>query len=283
MTTDAMYKPGYEGERLSSAMSLPERQTFREGRPRLVRRLYDAMMTLTVMDRGGMKQLGASATPAYLVEFSDRVGQEKVEPRRLIFKPTAAQVSDMGNALALLEGLRPAYFKVVMLRAIYDFERYCGEPGTWTWEAIGAYVGMSGAWAEKAHTDAIVQAARRGGLLPRASRDYAVVIAGMRPDREWMSNLATGADPRQSISNLNVKSPIRVEACMAVWVNGQPLAKRVFDETRKRLRSLNAHAAWFKANPDTICQEVVEVCRRSDASWMIEDIPIRGERGALAA
>lgn len=283
MTDDTLYKPGYEGERLASTLSQPERQEFRLAKPQLQRRLYDAMLTLTVLDGPGLRQLGARATPAHLVEFSDRVGQEKLEPRKLIFKPTAAQVSDMDGALALLEGLRPAYFKVVMLRAIYGFEKYCGEPGTWTWEAIGGYLGMSSRWAQHAHDVAMVQAARRAGLIPRARRDYALFVAGVWSDRAWISNIGTTADPRQAIANLKVKSPVRIESAFAIWVAGQPVAKKVLEATRKRLRSLTSHAAWYKANPDTICEEIIEACRQDETAWMVEDLPIKGELRTIAA
>lgn len=283
MTADAMYKPGYEGDRLSSNLSQQEKQALRLGKAALVGRLYDAMLTMSVMDGGGLRGLAAGGTPAHLIEFSDRVGQDKPEPPRHIFKPTAAQVSDMDAALALLEGLRPAYFKVVMLRAFHNFERRCGESGSWTWDAIGGYLGMSARWAEQAHDAAVVQAARRSGLLPRATTDHALFVAGVWADRAWMSNIGTAADPRQAIANLRVKSPLRIESGFAIWVAGPPMAKRVFDDVRKQLRSLNSHAAWFKANPDTICDEIIARAREINASWMIEDIQVKGPSSILAA
>lgn len=278
--TATPYKPGYEGEHLSSTLTQPEKQALRLGKADLVRRLYEAMLTLSVMAGAGIRGIAAGGTPQHIVEFSDRVGEEKPNAPRLIFKPTAAQVTDLDPALALLEGLRPIYFKVVMLRAFHNFERRCGEPGSWSWKDIGGYFGMSDRWAEQTHDAAIVQAARRAGIIPKISTDYAVLAISVWVDRGWLTNISTAADPRLAVANLRGKSPVRLEDAYALWVAGKPVARRVAEDARRELRNLCSHGAWYKAHPDSVSQRLIEAARNADAGWILDEIAVRG---ALAA
>lgn len=278
--TEVLFKPGYEGDRLSSTLTVPERLVLRSRKSELVQRLHDAMLTVSVMQGPARLGIGAGAAPAHIVEFADRVGEKPVDPSPLRFRPTAAQVSDMDPALKLLEGLRPAYFKVVMFRALHQFSKACGETGSWPWQAIGGYFGLSDRWAEAAYDAAIVQAARRSGILPTIPEDYSVLAAAAWVDRGWMTHLSTAADPRQATANLRGKSPVRLETAFAIWVAGQPLAKRVADEVRRSLRNLTSHGSWYKAHPDVVCEHLIEVARQVDTGWIMEEIALRG---ALAA
>lgn len=279
-TSDQMFKPGYEGDRPATTMTAPERQTLRLAKGQLIRRLHDAMMTMSVLKGAGGQGIGAGATPPHIVEFADRVGEEKAAPVSIPFRPTAAQVSDMDAALRLLEGLRPAYFKVVFFRALDEFARYCGEPSPWPWAAIGGYFGMSDRWAESAYDAAIIQAARRSGVLPKVPTDFAVLAVSVWVDRGWLTNISTAGDPRQSLSNLRGKSPVRIEDAYAIWVAGQPLAKRVAEETRRSLRNLCSHGSWYKAHPDSVSEQLIQAARSVDAGWMLDEISIRSVEAA---
>lgn len=278
--TDGMFKPEYEGDRPKATLSGPEKQQLRLMKAAVVDRLHSAMLTLTVLKGEGPGALRAAGCPQHLVEFSDRVGEEAIEAPRAKWEPTAAQVSDVPKALALLDGLRKPYYTVVKLRALEVFARENDESSPWPWERIGELFGLSGHWAEDVYDAAIVQAARRAGFLPMVSNDYGVVIAAVWSDRAWLSNLSTAADPRAAIANLRTKSPVRLEQAVIVWVAGAPLAKRIVDGVKPKLRGVLSHGSWFKANPDTLVNDVVEAARDSGADWLIEEVAVRG---ALAA
>jgi hypothetical protein len=277
--SEDMYKPGYDGERLSSRLTGPEAAHLRERKPALIKRLHDAMLTLSVM--GGRAELGiVGGAPAHIVEFGDMVGREREETPPAKFKPTAPQVSDMVPALGLLEGLRPAFFKVVMLRALDEFARENGGAGDWPWSKIGGFLGMSDRWAESAYSAAIVQAARRAGILPLVSQDYAILIVGVLVREGYLTNITSSVDPRQEASNLRGKSPVRLETAMAIWTAGRPLAKRIIDETKPALRSLLSHASWYKAHPESVATAIIEQARLIEAPWHMEDLDVVRLRAA---
>ncbi|MCR5875149.1 hypothetical protein LRS10_13705 [Phenylobacterium sp. J426] len=154
--TDTMFKPEYEGERPKATLSGPEKQQLRLVKAAVIDRLHSAMLTLDVMRGEGPAQLRAAGIPQHLVEFSDRVGEEAQETPRARWEPTAAQVSDMPKALALLDGLRKPYYTVVKLRAFEVFARDNGESSPWPWDRIGEVFGLSGRWA--ADSDVIAPA-----------------------------------------------------------------------------------------------------------------------------
>lgn len=268
-----IFKPDYDGLRGSPRLSGPEAQALRLEKPALVRRLHDAVLTLQ-LQKGGAPAAVGSGSPAHIVEFSDRVGEEMPPPPRATFQPTAAQVSDMPVALALLNGLRRPFYRVVYLRALDEFARENGERSDWTWAKIGAACGFSDRWAESAYQAAIVQAARASGLLPAVTADYAVVIAGVYQRGVWLTNIGTAADPRQAVYNLRSKSPVRLDDACAVWVAGSPVAKRIVDELKPEMRSLLDHGAWYKTNPDVMIERVAAKAREINAGWHIEDIKI---------
>jgi hypothetical protein len=273
--TDDIYKPGYEGERPSTRLTGPERQVFLQAKRGLVRRIHDAMMVLSV--EGAAAELGlGTGSPSYLVEFSDKVGQEKEAAPVPRFRPTPAQVSDCGRALELLEGLTRTHIKVVMLRALDEFAREIDNPpGEWPWSKIGAHFGYSDRWAEEAYTAAIVQAARRAGVLPMVSRDHAVVVVSVWVDRGWLTSISTTADPRQELANLRAKSPVRLEQAFTFWMAGSTVTKRVATEAKADMRALHSHGGWYKANPDTVADILVRTAREAGAGWHFEEIDTR--------
>lgn len=278
--TDQMFKPGYEGARPSTRLTGPEKQRLLLGKAALVERLHTALLTMAAMEGRASLGIGTGATPAHLEEFADRVGQEKEPEPPARFQPTAAQVSDMDKALGFLEGLRPAFFKVVLLRALHEFAKENGEQGDWPWKRIGGFFGLSERWAESAYDAAIIQAARRSGLLPMCSQDHSVLVVAVWHDRAWLTNLSTTADPRAAVANLKVKSPIALESAFAVWVAGQPVAKRVVELAKPGMRNLLSHGSWYKANPDAVAETLVDVARSVAADWLIEDIAIKGRLAA---
>ncbi|MCR5875152.1 hypothetical protein LRS10_13720 [Phenylobacterium sp. J426] len=112
------------------------------------------------------------------------------------------------------------------------------------------------------------------------SNDYGILIAAVWHAGGWLTNLSTASDPRQAVANLRAKSPVRLEQAIIIWTAGAPLAKRLVDAVKPKLRGVHSHGSWFKANPDTLTSDVVEAAREIGASWLIEDVPVRG---ALAA
>lgn len=281
MTTD-IFKPDFDGERGSLRLSGPERQTFLLGKRKLVQRLHNAAMTLNFQKYSGPARVG-SGSPAYIVEFSDRVGEELPPPPRALFQPSAAMVSDINDPegpLSWLNGLRKPFYKVVLMRALHEFAEANGEKSQWDWKAIGQHCGFSERWAENTYQQALIQAARRCGMLPMVTADFGVFVAGVWVNRGWVTHVGTAADPRAAIANLRTKSPVRVETAAVVWVNGAPVAKRIFDELKPELRGLLDHGSWYKANPDSMIERVVSKAQQINAAWQIEDIQ---QAAALAA
>jgi hypothetical protein len=279
-TPDTMFKPEYEGERPKGTLSGPEKQQLRLVKAAVIDRLHAAMLTLTVLRGDGPGALRAAGCPPHLVEFSDRVGEEAAEGPRARWEPTAAQVSDVPKALALLDGLRKPYYTVVKLRALEVFARENDESSPWPWEKIGAQFGLSPNWAQEVYDAAIIQATRRAGLLPMVSNDYGILIAGAWVDRAWLTNLSTASDPRQAVANLKAKSPVRLEQAVIIWVAGAPLAKRIVDAVKPRIRGAVSHGSWYKLHPDGLANDIVEAARKVGADWLYEDVAVRG---ALAA
>jgi hypothetical protein len=270
------FKPGYDGDRPPSRTTAPERQTLRLEKPALVARIHRAMLTLAI--NGSTVALGikTGGTPQHIVEFADRVGEEQQDAPMPRFAPKPADVSDMLGALDLLQGLRPAFFKVVFLRALHDFQEEEGARGQWPWAKIGAFFSMSEAWAQNAYDQAIVQAARRAGVLPMMPTDHAILIAStyLAPSG-WLTQISGAQEPRQALSNLRSKNAVRIEQATCLWVAGEPVAKRVLDQSKAAMRALLDHGAWYKAHPDRVCEQLVLAAQAVPSVWTIEDIPCR--------
>ena len=266
-----VFKPGYDGERPPTRMSAPERQRFLAAKHILVRRIHDAMLVLSVSE--GMDDLGVgSGAPQALREFSDLVGREKEPVPKERFRPTPAQISAAGPALALMEGLTKIHFKVVFLRALDELN------ADWPWQRIGGYFGLSDRWAESAYDAAMVQAARRAGVLPMATKDHAVLTCSVwhdalnRTDRGWITCILTSADPRQEASNLRTKSPIRIESASALWLAGKPLCQRIVAAAKPHMMNRSSHGSWFKVGPEEVVDRLILAARTIDAPWHLEEL-----------
>lgn len=275
-----MFKAEYEGERPKGTISGPEKQKLLLVKHAIIDRLHAAMLTLNVMQGAGPAGLRAAGCPQHLVEFADRIGEEEIEAPRVRWEPSAAIVSDMPKALALLDGLRKPYYTVVKLRALEMFARDNGETGPWPWDKIGHHFGFSASWAQDVYDAAIIQAARRSGLLPMVSADFGIVVAATWADRAWLTNLSTATDPRAAVANLRVKSPIPIEQADVVWVPGVQAARLILEAVRPNLRGVRSHGSWYKANPDTLRQTLVEAARDLGQNWLIEEIRTRGPLAA---
>lgn len=279
--TDAMFKPEYDGERPSPTLTGPEKNQMRLVKSAVIDRLHTAMLTLNVQPRSGPRANLAGGSPPYIVEFSDRVGAELEEPRRARFEPTTADVSDMVPALALMDGLSRPFFKAVMLRALNEFAVEKGETEPFPWDVIGQECGgLSARWAEDAYNAAIIQAARRAGLLPKVSRDYGIVAVSVWMAQGWLTNLATASDPRNAVAKMKATSPLRPDQAFALWVPGQLHAKRLVETVRPQLRGLHSHGAWFKVHPDVLAEQIIDAARGLGVDWTYEEIAVKG---ALAA
>jgi hypothetical protein len=269
--TDDLYKPGYDGERPSPKLSGPERQLFLQKRREMQERIHKAMLVISVSE--GTDDLGVrSGAPPALREFSDLVGREKEQEPKQRFRPTPQQISAAGPALELLEGLTKTHFKVVFLRALDTFN------SEWPWDRIGGAFAMSDRWAESAYDAAMVQAARRAGILPMSTKDHAILCCAVWHDamdrnaRGWLSCITTSADPRQEASNLRSKSPLRIENAAAIWTNGKPLAQRVVAEAKKQMLNRASHGAWFRINPDEVVDRLIGAARLIEAPWHLEEL-----------
>lgn len=274
-----IFKPGYDGAKPSTVLSGPEKQTLRLHHADLVARLNSAMLCLSVSP--GVDDLNVrSASQANLREFSDLVGREKDQVIAPRYKPTAAEIDAVDDTLALLEGLTKSHFKVVLLRAIDSFS------DDWPWARIGSVFGMSDRWAETAYQTAVIQAARRAGILPPATTDFAILVCSVWrdaiqvQDRGWLSSITTTANPRQEASNTRSKSPVRIDGATAIWTSGQPVAKRVVLAARSKLAGRSSHASWFKATPESVIEELVAAARAIEAPWQIEEIDAARARAA---
>jgi hypothetical protein len=278
--TETMFKAEYEGERPTVNLTGPERQMLRQAKRAVIDRLHVAMLTQCALDGEGPTGLAAGGMPQHIVEFADRVGEEKAEVPRARFVPKPADVDDMPLALRLLDGLRKPYYKVVKMRALEEFARDEGETGPFPWEVIGATFGLSGRWAEDAYDAAIVQACRRAGILPMKQLEHGLAFFAVWTSAGWLTNVSTAQDPRAAVANLKTKSPVRPEIAFAIWVAGPPVAKRIFDGLKLDLRGLLSHGAWYKAHPDVLAEKAVDLARNINADWMIDDIPVSERRAA---
>jgi hypothetical protein len=269
------FKPDYDGPRPPTRTTAPERQTLRQEKPELVRRLHRAMLTMaatgTTMDLG----IKTGGVPKHIEEFGDRVGVEVEADERPRFRPTPRDVSDQLDAFDLLQGLRPHFFKVVLLRALNDFAEEEGARGEWSWSKIGGYFGLSESWAQDAYNQAIVQAARRAGMLPMVQQDHAILCAAAGIRGAWLTQVSTTKEPRQALANLRGKSPVAIEQAFCIWLAGEPVAKRVVEAARQSMRNLCDHGSWYKVHPDRLCTTLTETALAVGSAWMVEDLPGR--------
>lgn len=244
-----MFKPGYEGPRPAPRLTPREAEDFAPKVQALTRRLHDAMLTLSTL-RGAMTR-GGSTWPDYVHEFSDKVGWDAVEELvHVPFRPTPDQLDDVSPTLALLEGVSPAFLKVLALRAIGE------RVGGFSFATIGERYGQTSAWARSVHTACIIVAARRSGLLDPAPRGWTLVVAGVRLGG-WRTFLTTASNPASAIYDLKSKSPVELESASAVWVAGKPEAGALVARVRQELKGRNLHGGWHLIPPADLLDLII--------------------------
>lgn len=263
-TRSALYKPGYDGLQ-PRIQPVADQREFAIRRAELVERLGNAMLTLSVVERSPAPIAGVKAGwPEVLRTFGDLIGAEAEEAPPKRFKPTAAMVDDMLPALALLEGLRREYFKVIYLKAWGDFL------GKATWEAIGDRFMRSPAWAKDAYERAIIQAARRAGLMAMPADDYAVVSAAVIAEGRFLTWIGFAKDPKQAIWELKTKSPLALTDAFAIWVPGRPVAQRLVDAARALHGRHKERGAWFQCSPLDVEDTLLIEAGKINSPWRVE-------------
>jgi hypothetical protein len=231
----------------------------------LVKRLHDAMLTMRFAVRRDDLGRYGNGWPNYVQEFSDRVGEEAdTDAPRPRFRASAAQVTDMLPALALLEGLRPEYFHVVYLKAWGDFiDRI-------TWQEIGDEYGKSASWAKEVYERALIQAARKGGLAPAASQDHAVFCSAVIIDGLFLTYIGASPNPRQQLSDHRSKNALEIVDAFAIWTAGKPVATRIADAVKAELAGKRLKGSWFAVNPFDVESAVISAAQTINATWRAE-------------
>lgn len=276
-----LYRAGYDGPTASDRVTPREQALYEQVKARLVRRLHDAMLLLTVLDAHNPGGRG-SGWPDYVHDFADKVAQSEIEqegqPKR--FDPSRAQIDDFLPAMSLLNGLRPVYHRVVFLRALGEF--LGGRVDGFSWASIGERHGKSSEWARLAYDSVMVQAARRAGLMASEPRGWALLAASVDYGGS-RTFLTTAQDPAMQMRDLKSKCPIGLEAAVAVWTPGQATAKRLTKQVRKRLEGRFSHGPWARISLDDLLDVVLEEARDSRIDWSVENLPVGGggPRGRL--
>lgn len=275
-----LYRAGYDGPTASERVTPREKAAFTAALPRLIRRIHDAMLLLTVLDAHNPAGRG-SGWPDYVHDFADKVAQAEIEQegRAKRFDPTRDQIDDFLPAMALLDGLRPIYHRVVFMRALGEF--IGGRKDGWSFDSIGERYGRSGEWARTAYEAVMVQAARRAGLLSSEPRGWAVLVGGVEYAGA-RSFLTTAQDPATQARDLKAKSPIALVGAFAVWTPGQAAAKRLNKAVREALVGRFTHGSWALISLDEMLDLILEEARAARIDWSVETLPVGAGGGPRA-
>ena len=242
-----IFKPGYDGPK-DETLGLPGR-----GHPvpdegamaALEERIQRAMLTLTTLSGDGPSAV-RSGWPDHVIELADRIEREKDgdKPRRR-FRPTGHDVDDLLPALKLLDGLRVEVYQLVRYKALDDYYRDDGV----NWTDLGDQFGKSDNWARETYRRALLQAAKRTGILFSAPEGYAVVAISVMVDGVLFTHLSISADPRQALYDMKARNPSDIVDSFAVWTNDKPTAKVVLDATKAHFAAQKKHGGWHYLNP----------------------------------
>ena len=263
------YKTDYDGPRMGHGPLSPrEAQALETKREDLVRRLHSAMLVLSVSHAHNPAGKG-SGWPGYVHDFNDLVGREDDLPQKT-FRPTPQQLDDFLPALALLEGLLPIYHRVLFFRALGEFH------GGWSYDDIGERYERSAEWARRTYEVAVIQAARRAGLVAATTSEYAVLVVTVRMGGP-RTYLTTATDPRQQMYDLRAKNAMPIDEAFVLWVSGQPVAKALAKQARTNLLGREIHGSWHWIGPDDMADLLVGTAREMNAAWRFEvlDLPKR--------
>lgn len=261
-----MYKPGYEGPRAEGRMTPLEHERFVRFSEPLIKRLHDAMLTLGALSADRMG--GGSTWPEYVHTFADRVGWDaEVATPQVRFKPTSAQLDDFLPTMALLEGLSPAFTKVLALRAVGE------KVGGFSYAVIGERFGRPEAWARRVYAAVVILAARRAGLLDPAPKGWAVVVAGVRMGG-WKTYITTARDPQAALYDLRAKSPVEIESAFAFWTAGKPEAAHLAKRARANLLGRVSHGSWHLLSPEDMADLLMVEQTAAERPYEIETLPL---------
>lgn len=271
-----MFKPEYEGDANAGRLTPLEVEAFERCAGPVVRRLYDAMLTLGAMS--DESRSGGCSMPEYIHSFADKVGwdaTDSVAPPS--FRPTRAQIDDLLPALQLVEGLSLVFLKVLTMRAVGD------QFGGFSYRTIGERFGKGEAWASRVHAAVVVQACRRAGILEPAPKGWALLVAAVQTGG-WRSYLTTAADPLQALYDLKSKSPIELSRAEVLWVAGKPEAARLAKTAREHLLGRQLHGSWHLIPPEDMIDLLIEQQTRLGRPWEVEQLamprPRRSAKGA---
>ncbi|KQV66627.1 hypothetical protein [Caulobacter sp. Root343] len=242
-----IFKPGFDGPR-DETLGLPGRgqSVPDEGAiDALEARLHRAMLTLTTLSGDGPSAV-RSGWPDHVIELADRIEREKDgdKPKRK-FRPTGADVDDLLGALALLEGLRTEIYQLVRYKALDDF--YLEDGASWT--DLGDQFGRSDNWARETYRRAMLQAAKRTGIVFSAPEGYAVVAICTMVEGTLFTHLSISADPRQALYDMKARNPTDIVDSFAVWTNDRATAKVVLDQVKAHHLAQRKHGGWHYLNP----------------------------------
>lgn len=265
-----IFKPDYDGPK-DETLGLPGR-----GQPApdegameaLEQRIHRAMLTLTTLSGDGPSAV-RSGWPDHVIELADRIEREKDgdKPRRR-FRPTGADVDDLLDALALLDGLRVEVYQLVRYKALDDFYHEDGA----SWTDLGDQFGRSDNWARETYRRAMLQAAKRVGIAFSAPEGYAVVAISVMVDGVLFTHLSISADPRQALYDMKARNPSDIVDSFAVWTNDKPTAKVILDATKAYFASQKKHGGWHYLNPFdaefTILEKAEEIGASTRSQWL---------------
>ncbi len=268
-----MFKPGYEGAKPDGRMTPLEADQFDRFAGPLVRRLHDAMLTLGALSAERVDGSG-STMPEYIHTFADKVGWDADEaPAVVRFRPSAAQLDDLLPSLELLEGLSPAFTRVLALRAVGE------RIGGFSFAVIAERFGRPEAWARRVYAATVVLAARRSGLLDPAPRGWAMVVVAVRTGG-WRTYITTARDPQAALYDLKAKSPLPLESAFAFWTAGKPEAAALAASARKNLLGRVIHGSWHLIPPEDMADLLIEEQTRLGRPWEVEALALPTPRGA---
>lgn len=243
----SIFKDGYDGPR-DETLGLPGRGQVApdEGAmDDLEQRIHRAMLTLTTLSADGPSAV-RSGWPDYIIELEDRIAREKdgEAPRRR-FRPTPTDISDLLDALALLDGLRIEIYVLIRHKALDDFHFDKGA----CWTVLGDRFGKSDYWARETYRRAMLQAAKRTGILFSAPESYAVVAITVLVGDSLFTHLSISADPRQTLYDMKAKNPADIVDSFAVWTDDRATAKVVLDKVKAHFATRKKHGSWHYLNP----------------------------------
>jgi hypothetical protein len=168
--------------------------------------------------------------------------------------------------LELLQGLRVEYFQLVRYKAVDDYRRDGGA----TWKELGESFGRSDYWARESYRRAMLQAAKRAGLVFSEPNEWAVVWVTVMYDGLLMTWIGTTGNPRQTLYDVKARNPADIVDCAAVWTSDKATAKVVLDQAKAHHAADRKHGGWHILNPFDAEATIMDKIEGLKASWRLE-------------